>query len=205
MYWKNYFTTIAVNAVFVSGEMEIRKIFYTLECVWVRIKIQSNWKSISVDCKLNPLDLEIGLHSDFTFNQFPLSSLTHQAEGTRERERERERPSSCHRRSTSATASTCQPVAVSSHWTASAIASTRQSAASSSRLSSLFSLPLFILSLSLRPTKAEFWIACHRSTTHHPPTPSPPQRSHCPLRIYFFIANNICSWGWWIGGWDGFF
>ena len=86
MYWKNYFTTIAFKAVFVSGEMEIRKIFYTLECVWVCMKIWSNWKSISVDCKLNPLDLEIGLHGDFTFNQFPLSSLTH----TKPKERERE-------------------------------------------------------------------------------------------------------------------
>ena len=63
--------------MFVSGEKEIWKIFYTLECVWVHIKIWLNWKYISVDHKWRSLDLEMILHSDFTFNQCPLSSLTH--------------------------------------------------------------------------------------------------------------------------------
>ena len=63
--------------MFVSGEIEIWKIFYTLECVWVHMKIRLNWKYISVGHKLRPLDLEMILNSDFTFNQYPLSSLTH--------------------------------------------------------------------------------------------------------------------------------
>ena len=63
--------------MFVSGEKEIWEIFYTLECVWVHMKIRLNWKYISVDHKWRSLDLEMILHSDFTFNQCPLSSLTH--------------------------------------------------------------------------------------------------------------------------------
>ena len=63
--------------MFVSGKKEIWKIFYTLECVWVHMKIRLNWKYISVGHKLRPLDLEMILNSDFTFNQYPLSSLTH--------------------------------------------------------------------------------------------------------------------------------
>ena len=76
--------------------------YFTPLIVWVHMKIQSNWKSISVDHKLNPLEPEIGLHSNFTFNQFPLFSLTH----TKPKEWERERPSSCHCQSTSTIAST---------------------------------------------------------------------------------------------------
>ena len=65
--------------------------YFTPLSVWVHMKIRSNWKSNLVDRKLNPLDPEIGLRSNFTFNQFPLSSLTH----TKPKEWERERDLAC--------------------------------------------------------------------------------------------------------------
>ena len=109
---------------------EIWKIFYTLECVWVHMKMQSNWKYISVDCKLRPLDPEIFLHIDFTFNQFPLSSLTH----TKPKELGRSYPRS----------SLCPPLV--------------------KPVPTCLLLPIFLLSLSLQPTKVGSDTACHRSS-----------------------------------------
>ena len=153
--------------------MEIRKIFYTLECVWVHMKIWSNWKSISVYRKLNPLDSEFGLHSNFTLNQFPLSSLTHTKPKERERERERER--AC------ATANPPSPLPPSTrHCLLSLIHlyCCLHSLICHFLLSSLFHLFLFssflFLSLPVRPTEVESWIACHQSITRRLPTSSLP-------------------------------
>ena len=50
---------------------EIRKTFYTLEGVWVRMKIRSNWKWISVDHKIESKMHANQLHLYFTFKWFP--------------------------------------------------------------------------------------------------------------------------------------
>ena len=44
------------KAMFVSGEMDIWKIFYTKAHVWVHMKIQSNLKSFLVHRKITPAD-----------------------------------------------------------------------------------------------------------------------------------------------------
>ena len=83
-----------IKGLFVSVVKKIGKIFYTLEGVWVCMKIRSNWKWISVDCKIESLTTENQLQFYFTFKPFPpqkISLLTHshhsrqvQAEGRRE-------------------------------------------------------------------------------------------------------------------------
>ena len=190
--------------------MEIRKIFYTLECVWVHMKIWSNWKSISVDRKLNPLDSEFGLHSNFTFNQFPLSSLTH----TKPKERERE--SLCHCQSTFTVASVdpSLPPFIDPPLLLPPLADLPFPP-----LFSLPSLPLLVFSLSLS-SRTTHWgriLNCMSSIYNSPPTHvvvAHPRYRHLNNLVdlfgfiflaFFFFANNIWSWGWWINSWDGFF
>ena len=82
------------------------KTFYTLEGVWVRMKIRSNWKWISVDCKIESLTHENQLHLYFTFKWFPDSQTPE------ERERERARREYKERRHGSRPSKKTHP-----HWT----------------------------------------------------------------------------------------
>ena len=66
---------------FVSGVNEIRKIFYTLTCIWIHMWNMVNLKISSFDCKIRPLHPLNHLQISFAFKtRYPDSHIRKERE-----------------------------------------------------------------------------------------------------------------------------